>query len=191
MNDEKQFSKFPELETNRLKLRKITVLDAQDIFEYASDPSVAEFLIWEPHQSINDSLCFINFAEKQFLEGNSVIWGIELKEENKLIGTIDLRGLNSSNRCGDSGYVISKKYWGKGIVSEAFKRIIMFGFVELDLNRIEAYCEHVNIGSWKVLEKSGLIYEGTLREKVFIKNKFRTMKMYSILKSDWHKNDQN
>lgn len=191
MNDEKLLHDFPVLETDRLKLRKLTSEDAEDIFEYACDSEVAYFLIWEPHKSVNDSLEFIKFTENEFESNSSIIWGIELKGDNKIIGTIDLRGFTNSHRCGDVGYAISQKCWGHGIVSEAFKALIDFGFGKLNLNRIEAHCEHENTGSWKVMEKAGLQYEGTLREKVFIKNKFRTMNMYSILKSDWEKNDKN
>lgn len=60
-------------------------------------------------------------------------------------------------------------------------------FEVLHLNRIEAHCEEENIGSWRVMEKCGMKYEGTLREKVFIKERFRSMKMYSILKQEWKK----
>lgn len=191
MNDEKHLDNFPVLLTKRLRLRELTTEDAEDIYEYASIAEVARFLIWEPHKSINDSLWFINFAEQQYNDRSSIIWGIELREQKKLIGTIDLRGFASQHRCGDVGYVISQKYWGKGIVSEAFIALINYGFGELNLNRIEAHCEEENIGSWRVMEKTGLKFEGVLREKVFIKNKFRTMKMYSVLRRDWVKDDKN
>jgi ribosomal-protein-alanine N-acetyltransferase len=191
MSDEKLLTNFPVLSTERLLLRQLIVDDAEDVFEYASVPEVAEFLIWNPHAKINDSLDFIQFAQEQFETVSSLIFGIELKVEKKLIGTIDLRGFNSAHRCGDVGYVISKKYWNKGFVTEAFKEIVRFGFTELNLNRIEAHCEEENAGSWKVMEKVGLIFEGTLREKVFFKDRFHTMKMYSILKKDWLINDKN
>lgn len=185
MSDEKPLGNFPVLETERLLLRKLESSDSEDIFDYASVPEVADFLIWNPHTKINDSLDFIQFAQEQFKTASSLVFGIELKAEKKLIGTIDLRGFNSVHRCGDVGYVISKKYWNRGFVTEAFKELVRFGFTELNLNRIEAHCEHENIGSWKVMEKVGLSYEGTMREKVFFKEKFHSMKMYSILKNDW------
>ncbi|MEW6652585.1 MAG: GNAT family N-acetyltransferase, partial [Bacteroidota bacterium] len=92
MNDEKLLAEFPELDTVRLKLRKLSDEDAYDIFEYSCVQETARFLIWEPHTSIIDSLEFISFADQQFKDNCSIIWGIELKEERKLVGTIDLRG---------------------------------------------------------------------------------------------------
>jgi ribosomal-protein-alanine N-acetyltransferase len=65
------------------------------------------------------------------------------------------------------------------------KSVIKFGFNDLKLHRIEAHCEAENIGSSRVMEKAGMKYEGVLREKIYIKNKYRSMKMFSILKSEY------
>ena len=178
---------IPRIEAERLILRKITEEDVNDIFEYASVPEVTTFVLWDTHKTKQNSIEFVKLAGEQFNNNISIVWGIEIKSENKLIGSIDLRDWNSIHRCGEIGYVISKEYWNRGYVSEAVKAIINFGFEILHLNRIEAHCEEENIGSWKVMEKCGMKYEGTLREKVFIKERFRSMKMYSILKREWKK----
>ncbi|MCX6174866.1 MAG: GNAT family protein [Ignavibacteriales bacterium] len=185
MLQNKRPQEIPKIETERLILRKITVDDVNDIFEYASIPDVTTFVLWDTHKTKQDSIDFVKIADEQFNNNISLIWGIVIKSENKLIGTIDLRNWNTIHNCGEIGYVISKKYWNKGYVSEAIKVVIKFGFEVLHLNRIEAHCEEENIGSWKVMEKCGMKYEGTLREKVFIKERFRSMKMYSILKREW------
>ena len=187
MDNTKQLSEVPKLETERLILRKIILDDARDIFEYAHVPEVSEFLIWYPHQTIQDSINFIKFAEDKFVNNEWIIFGIELKEKSKLIGTIDIRGWKEVNNCAETGYVISKAYWNKGITTEALRAVIKFCFEELQSNRLEAHCEEENIGSWHVMEKCGMKYEGTLREKVYIKEKYRSMKMYSILRSEYKK----
>lgn len=183
-------SEFPILNCKRILLRQISNNDAQNIFEYASDGEVTPFVKFETHKTIDDSLLFIQFAQAEYENKSSIIWAIELKEESKMIGTIDVRGFNNQHRCGEIGYVLNKKFWGNGITTEAMKAVIDYGFRQLNLNRIESHCEHENIGSWHVMEKCRLKYEGTLREKVFFKNRFRSMKMYSILKSEWEKNDE-
>ena len=187
MNNSKRILKMPKIETERLILRKIIFEDAQDIFEYAQVPEVTEFLVWDPHQTIQDSIDFIKFAEEKYASDEWIILGIELRENKKLIGTIDLRGWNGVSRCAETGYVISKEYWNKGIITEALQAVIKFSFEELQLNRLEAHCEEENVGSWRVMEKCGMKYEGTLREKVFVKDRYRSMKMYSILKSEYVK----
>jgi len=187
MLQNKRLPEIPKIETERLILRKITEDDINDIFEYASIPDVTIFVLWDTHKTCQDSIDFVKFADEQFNSNISIIWGIEIKSEKKLIGSIDLRDWNAIHMCGEIGYVISKKYWNRGYVSEAVKAVIKFGFEVLLLNRIEAHCEEENIGSWRVMEKCGMKYEGTLREKVFIKKRFRSMKMYSILKREWKK----
>lgn len=187
MNNSKRLLEIPTLETERLILRKIALDDAPDIFEYACIPEVAEFLVWYPHQSLQDSIDFIKFTETKFANGEWIILGIELKEKKKLIGSIDIRGWMGVNNCAEIGYVISKEYWKKGIATESLRSVIKFCMDELRLNRVEAHCEENNIGSWQVMEKCGMKYEGTLREKVFVKERFRSMKMYSILRSEYIK----
>jgi len=186
MSTIKKPSKIPELNTKRLLLRKINLKDARDIFEYAQVKDATSHVPWDPHKSIQDSRAFIKFATEQFTAGSSIIWGIEVKKEKKLIGTIDLRGWRTTNNCGEIGYVISNKYWNMGFITEALKAVIKFGFEKLQLNRIESHCEEENIGSWHVMEKAGMKYEGTLREKIFMKEKYRSMKMYSILKKEYN-----
>lgn len=185
MIEKKELTEIPIIETERLILRKITLNDVDDIFEYASIPEVTAFVPWYAHKTKNDSADFVKFAEEQFHNNLSIVWGIVIKSKNKLIGSIELRGWNSINNCGDIGYVISKNYWGQGITTEAMNAVIKFGIEQLELNRVEAHCEEENIGSWHVMEKCGMIYEGTLREKVFIKDRYRSMKIYSILKKEW------
>ncbi|PKL83630.1 MAG: GNAT family N-acetyltransferase [Ignavibacteriae bacterium HGW-Ignavibacteriae-3] len=185
MNNPIGLLEIPKLETERLILRKITSDDAADIFEYAHLPEVSEFLPWYSHQTIQDSLSFIKFAKEKFEKDSWIIFGIEIKNEKKLIGSIDVRDWKGENNCADIGYVLSKKYWNKGILTEVLRSVIRFCFEELQLNRVEAHCEEENIGSWRVMEKCGMKFEGLLRQKVFVKERYRSMKMYSILKSEY------
>ena len=178
---------IPELDTERLKLRGITPEDAGDIFEYASIPEISKYLVWHPHKTIQDTIDFVQLAERMFENREWIVLGIELKEKKKIIGTIDIRGWKSVHRCAEIGYVLSKEYWKKGITTEALSAVIQYCFDLLKLNRVEAHCEDDNTGSWHVMEKCGMKYEGTLRQRVFIKDRYRSMKMYSILISEYSK----
>jgi ribosomal-protein-alanine N-acetyltransferase len=177
--------KIPVLETPRLVLRAFSNEDINDIFEYASVKSVTDFLPWEAHQTLDDSKAFLKMSKEMFKKYGNIDFAILLKEENKVIGGISIRKWNDNNRCADIGYVLSSTYWGRGIITEAIKRIIKYGFEDLNVNRIEAHCDENNIGSYRAMEKAGMKYEGTLREKTFMKGKFINMKFYSILKSEY------
>jgi len=192
MNSEDVFSNFPTLETERLILRKLRLEDAKDIFEYASDPETTKYVTWETHKSIEDSINFIKSSLANYNKKEVIDWGIVYKENNKLIGTCGyfLRALEQHSRA-EIGYVIGKKYWGRGIATEAVKEVIRFGFEKMNLNRIQAMCIPDNIGSYRVMEKVGMKYEGVIREYMYIKGKFQDLKLYSILRREYFDQKEN
>ena len=178
----------PVLETSRLILKKISLEDAEDMFEYAKDPEVTKYVSWDYHKSIEDSVKFINFLLSKYERGEPANWGLYLKENGKLIGTCGFLFIDGRNMIGEIGYVLGKKYWNKGIMTEAVREVIEFGFEQLNLNRIQARCIVENIASERVMQKVGMKFEGVLREVVFVKGRFWDMKMYSILKREYEKN---
>lgn len=191
MGNPNSVKEVPILETDRLLLRGFSVNDLNDIFEYASDSDVNTFMPWDTHKSIGETKEFLEKSKETFEKSDNIDWGIELKNEKKIVGGITIRKWNNENLCGDIGYALSKKYWNMGIMTEALKIVIQFGFEKLCVNRIEAHCDENNIASYKVMEKAGMKYEGTLREKVFVKNKFVNMRFYSILKDEYFANRKN
>lgn len=183
----KVFNNFPILETPRLILRKLSLEDAEDIFEYAQDPEVTRYLSWDPHKSIEDSIRFIEFMlEKYKIEGYGD-WGIEYKEKGKLIGTCGYTWWDRKNSKAEIGYVLSRKYWNMGLMTEAVKEIIKFGFEKMFLNRIQARCIVENFASERVMQKVGMKFEGILREDIFLRGKYWDTKLYSILRKDFFK----
>ena len=180
------FENFPKLETRQLILRKLTLDDGQEIFEYASDPEVAENLPWERHKSVEDSINFLKLAIQNYEEKKVADWGIVNKKDNKLIGTIGYMWLLPEHNRAEIGYALSNKYWGKGLMTEAVSEIIRFGFEQMKLNRIEARCFMKNIASEKVLYKVGMTYEGIARESLFGKGIYYDLKVYSILRREYY-----
>lgn len=181
MKIEEIFGTFPLLETERLILRKITIEDIEDMFEYGSNEEVTKYVTWEPHQTLADTNAFIEFALNQYEKNDIAPWGIEYKENGKLIGTIDFVSWQPQHKIAEIGYVISQDYWGKGIATEAANEVIAFGFNKMDLVRIQARCFVENFGSERVMEKTGMSFEGIIRKGMFVKGKHQDLKMYSIL----------
>lgn len=185
MGNQNSLKEVPRLETERLLLREFTERDAQNIFEYASDPEVIFFMPWDKHETLEDTNEYLSKSKVAFQNSDNIDLGIELKSENKLIGAISVRNWNNINSCADVGYIVARKHWGKGIAAEALKAVIKFGFEDLHVNRIEAHCDENNLASFRVMEKVGMKYEGTHRQKIFIKGKFISIRFYSILKSEY------
>lgn len=179
------FRNLPTLATERLTLRPFTMNDAEDVFAYASDPEVPRYLPWEPHATIEDSRSFLDGVLSAYRDGRPVAWAAELSGTGKVIGGAGYNSWDRPNRSAAFGYAMAKDQWGQGLMTEATKAILGFGFEQMQLNRIWAIAEPENIGSWRVMEKCGLSYEGTLRELRFERGRFRTFKQYSILRSEW------
>lgn len=157
--------KMPIVETERLILRPVQLDDAKDMYEYCSDDDVIKYLWFEKHDSVEYSEYII---EKLFLNRKDVgipeAYAIVVKENNKMIGTIDVNQVHF-NDVGVIGYVIHKDYWGKGIVTEALETLILVlfnycGFYRLEIN----HCVD-NVGSGRVIEKAGFIQEGRFRRR--------------------------
>jgi [ribosomal protein S5]-alanine N-acetyltransferase len=176
---------LPALETERLHLRKVTLADVDAIFAYGSDPAVSEFVSWNTHQSIDDTQQFLHIILSLYENQQAVFWGIEHKEHKRLIGTINYVSWNQKDHVGEIGYVLARPYWGSGYMTEAVKEVIRFGFERMELERIQAKCIVENEGSEKVMQKSSMLFEGTLRKLLSLKGKQRDVKMYAITKSDF------
>lgn len=186
LKQEKKFN-LPRIETKRFILRKFTKNDIDDLYEYASDNEVTQFLSWDTYKSIDMAVDYIEKVLRKYSKNEIAPWGIEWKENSKLIGSIDFVQYDRKNFSAEIGYVLNRKYWNKGIMTEVLKEIIKFGFDEMDLTRIETRLDSMNVASERVMQKNGLKYEGTLRKKEFLKNKFIDVKYYSILKDEYSK----
>jgi [ribosomal protein S5]-alanine N-acetyltransferase len=185
MEIEKIYGDLPILETERLLLRRITSDDAKDMFLYGSNEEVSKYVTWETHETLYDTKEFIEFVLDNYKNKKISPWGIEYKENGKFIGTIDFISWNTNHKIAEIGYVISQEYWGMGIATEVAKEVIRFGFEKMDLVRIQARCFLENIGSARVMEKSGMSFEGIIRNGMFVKGNHQDLKMYSILKEEF------
>lgn len=181
------FKNLPVIETPRLRLRKLSMRDAGDMFEYASVPEVAEHVVWEHHRNISDSMHYLRIVTQQYEDGQPAPWAIVHKELGKMIGTIGYHRWSVNDKHAEVGYALSKTYWNNGYVTEVFKEVIRFGFEKMGLNRVEATCKLLNTASEKVMIKCGLKFEGILRQRLFAKSEFHDLKIFSITGNEWEK----
>ncbi|MEK4760013.1 GNAT family N-acetyltransferase [Viridibacillus sp. FSL E2-0187] len=185
MKMEDVYSKLPILETERLILRKISFEDLNDMHTYCSNEEVARNCTWNKHESLADTEEFVRFILNKYEFDQYALWGIEDKETGILIGTIDFVSWQPKQQIAEIGYAISQAYWGRGIVTEAAKAVIAFGFEEMDLVRIQAKCLIKNVGSARVMEKVGMSYEGIIRKGLLVKGTHHDLKLYSILREEY------
>ena len=176
---------LPVLEVDRLILRKMTPDDAEAVFAYASDPQVTRYVTWDTHRTIRDSKAFLKHNIRKYEREGEPDWGIVYKGDHRFVGTCGFANWEADHARAEVGFVISKEYWGRGLALEALQAMISFGFERMGLNRIEARCIAENTASARVIEKAGMVYEGTLRQREFIKGTYQDMTLYAILKSEY------
>lgn len=169
-----QLAKNRILETDRLMLRPITLDDAEDLFEYASDPENTRHT-FPTHQSIEETEWVISNLFMSSPLGN---FAIELKENGKMIGTCDLR-VNESEKSAELAYAINKKYWGNGYAPEAAKKLLELAFQDLKIERLWAKFSSKNPASGRVMEKIGMEKEGILRHTKNLCGDFVDQVIYS------------
>lgn len=185
MNEIEFYSNLPHLETDQLIIRKFTLEDSDDYFAFASDAEVTKFLRWNTHPNINYTREHVQGILDEYSMGKDSPWGIELKAEKKIIGSIHLMQLNLHHRKAQIGFVFAHHYWNNGYATEALCKIIDYCFTNLCLNRLEAFCIPENRAVMHVMEKVGMHAEGVLRQYQYQKGEFRDFQMLSILKEDY------
>ena len=179
------FTQLPVLETKRLRLRMFTMDDAPALFRYASDPLVTQFITWETHTTLTDSQHFVRGVLDWYEDQEVAYWAIIHKEENRLIGSCGLFDWQIRPARAELAFAMSQPYWGKGYTSEAVRTLMKLGFEDMRLNRIEGKCVVQNTASSRVMEKTGMTYEGTLRQYIRLHGHYRDLKVFSILRKEW------
>ena len=147
-----------QIETERLLLRAFNQLDLDDFYEYASVEGVGEMAGWKHHESKDKTQEILN----NFIKEDKT-FAIVLKSNNKVIGSLGVEEYGMEQTLSEFfeykgreiGYVLSKEYWGKGIMPEAVKAVINYLFNEFDLDFLTCGYYDFNTRSKRVQEKCG------------------------------------
>ena len=178
---------MPEISTDRLILRRMTMKDAQDIFEYSRDPEVARHVLWTAQKHISEAKEYVRYMTKRYRDDLPSSWGIIDKESGRLVGTIGYMAFSEENASVEIGYSLARWLWNGGYMTEALSRVIEHTFDVMEINRIEAQHEITNPSSGRVMEKCGMRKEGVLRQRLYNKGAYVDVALYAIVKSDYDK----
>ena len=173
------------LETNRLILRPWREDDAENLYQYASDPDVGTPAGWLPHTSVEKSreiICTVFSAPETY--------AVCLKSDGKPIGCVGLHRNDIAEEDDEYelGYWIGKPFWGQGLIPEASLELLRHAFRDLGMKRI--WCGHYdsNAKSRRVMEKLGFSYhhttEGIELEEL---GEIRTGHVLLMTKERWQK----
>ena len=180
------FANPPTLETERLRLVKISPEHAADIYEYSCDPDVTKYLTWSCHSSQKETERYIKLLQKKYTAGVFNDWGLVLKESGKFIGTCGFTSFDYEKNTAEIGYVLNQAYWGKGYAVEAARCVMEFGFENFGLCGYCAKCMEGNDSSMRVMQKLGMSFEGIYKNGMFIKGAYKTIIVYNVTKEKYY-----
>jgi [ribosomal protein S5]-alanine N-acetyltransferase len=174
---------FPRLETQRLKLRQMVATDADAVFRIFADEAVTRYYDLETFTHAEQAHQLIARQTERFEQEIGIRWGITQKGHDVVIGTCGYMFHRPSLRA-ELGYDLARPYWRQGIMTEALKAIVDYGFERLDLHRLQALVLPGNIASERLLHKLGFQEEGVLRSYAYFKGAFHDLRCFSRLKQE-------
>lgn len=181
------FSNIPEIETPRLILRKISLDDTDDMYEYSCLAEVTKYLTWSAHTKRTQTENHIKLLLRKYDSGEFYDWAIQDKESGKMIGTCGFTSIIRENNSAEIGYVLSPAFWGKEIAKEAVLAVLKFGFAVFDFDRIYARHMQGNDASGRVMQKCGMTFENIYKNSEYIKGEYKTILVYQITKNQYEK----
>ncbi len=179
------FHPFINLETERLLLRRISDDDVNEILELRGNPETMKYIPRPVATTVEEALAHIKMINDKIEANEGINWAITIKGNPKLIGVIGHYRIQPENHRCEIGYMILPQYNGQGLVTEAVKAVVAYGFDNLQMHSIEAVIDPNNIASERVLQKNGFIKEAQILENELWDGKFWDTVIYSLLKRNF------
>lgn len=179
------FHPFKNLETERLLLRRVSINDLNEILELRGNPETMKFIPRPLVKTEEDALNHFKMIDEKIEKNEGINWAITVKGNPKLIGIIGHYRIQPENHRCEIGYMILPQYNGQGIVTEAIKAVLEYGFEDMNMHSIEAVIDPDNIASERVLQKNGFVKEAHILENEYYDGKFWDTVIYSILKRNF------
>ena len=186
--EEFNFGEFPILETPRLLLRELVLNDTQAIFDIRGDYEVTRYNTGAAYDRIEQARDLIQAIRTGYADGAELRWGITLKPNPTVIGMCGFNYWVRHDRRASIGYDLSRQYWGQGLMTEAVRAMVNFGFTRMNLNRIEADADGRNLASARVLHKAGFHDEGVQYEQFYDHGGFYDLHLFALLRREYYAN---
>ena len=155
----------PQLETERLLIRRLRMDDATAMLAMLSDPETVRYWGRPVMTELQQAEQYTRENLRWMEDGHCLYWAMDEKASGQMIGTCTLFKLDTSNQRGEIGYLLNRAYWHRGLMSEALQSVIDYAFRELQLHRLEADIDPENAASIHLLEKFGFQREGLFRDR--------------------------
>ena len=175
-----------EITTERLILRKFKYSDAQDMLDlWVSKPEIQHLYSEPTYTTLDEVNGLLDKYISSYEKDDYYRWAIIDKQDNRCIGQIAFFLVDTKNHFAEIEYCVANEYQNRGYMTEAVKALIDFGFNKIGLHKVQISTKEINKPSQRVIEKSGFIYEGTLRDYFFYEGGYVGRRFYSMLESEY------
>lgn len=177
--------RLPTLMAPRINLRWMDGRDLDNLYEVYSDPEVVRYwshTAW-PHR--DEASIYLEAIESGFQAGNLFQWGIALRGDDQVIGTVTLCAIDHRQGRAEVGFALARDHWGHRYGQEALTVLLVHAFDALGLRRIEADVDPRNLPSLRTLEALGFRREGYLRQRWHVAGELQDSVLMGLLASDW------
>ena len=181
------FQPFPNLESERLVLRRLKDSDAPEVYKIRSNLERMKYIPRPILQNEEEALAMIQMMNTKIDENTDINWAVCLKNSDKIIGFMGFYRVQPESYRTEIGYMILPEYDGKGYVSESVTTMLNYAFNTVGFHSVEAVIDPNNFGSARVLEKNGFRKEAHFIENFFWNNEFIDSVHYGILKREFVK----
>jgi len=179
---------FPQLETDRLILREMTLDDVEFYFRHFNNDKIVKGCCFPGPKSLEAAKEELElYCIKLFQENRGIRWGIVRKGANELTGTCGFYNWSKPASRAEIGYDLEPKDWREGVMTEALRAVLKYGFEVMGLNRIQAIIDSENTRSVKLVRRLGFKKEGVLRQRSYFNGQFRDDVCFSLLREEWIK----
>lgn len=160
---------YYEIKTARLRLRPLDISDLETVHIYASDEENTVYMVWLPNHTLEDTARFLTHVTDEWRKDNPDFYEFAIVLDGLQIGAISIY-LDNTKKIGELGWIINKRYWKKGIASEAAFAIKDFAINTLKVTKLTANCDYRNVSSYNLMKKIGLKLENDSAVRTYSKN---------------------
>lgn len=172
------------LRTKRLTLRQIGPEETQRLFYLRANKMVSRFIAREVMKEEKEASEILSVVKTAYENKTGITWAGFLRDNKEMIGACAIRNIDHIHHSAELGGEMIPEYWGKNLALEAVQAVVSFGLQKLNLHRIEASVFPENRAAIFLMEAIGFKKEGHFKEKVFFRDNYSDLALYSILAGD-------
>jgi len=176
---------LPTLDAPRVRLRWLTGRDVEALFAVFSDPRTMRFWSRPVMKERAEAAAYLAGIHDGFARKTLFQWGVERKEDGRVLGTCTLFQADAANRRAEIGFCLRSAYWKQGYMREALTALVRYAFGTLDLRRLEADVDPRNESSLRLLDRVGFRREGLLRERWNVGDEVQDTAFLGLLAREW------